>query len=54
MSAEQVIDRSADQKQERVKKLSRELLDMGYSVVKSDWLEAVMMQNKRKTLAGVQ
>jgi hypothetical protein len=48
---EPVIDRSADQKQERIKRLSLELLDMGYSVVKSDWLHSVMAQNQRKTLA---
>lgn len=48
---EPVIDRSADQKQERIKKLSLELWDMGYTVVKSDWLNSVLVQNKRKTLA---
>jgi hypothetical protein len=53
-SNEAVIDRSPEQRQARVAQLTLELEEIGYSVVKSDWLSAVMTQNKRKTLVGVQ
>jgi len=35
-----IIDRSPEQKQMRVDKLTSELLDLGYSVVRTEWLLA--------------
>lgn len=46
---EPIVDRSPEQKQDRVNRLSSELRDLGYSVVKADWLQSVLIQNKRKT-----
>lgn len=37
-----IIDRSPAQKVMRVNKLRAELLDLGYSVVKTDWLHSVL------------
>lgn len=37
-----IIDRSPEQKKARVKQLRAELLDLGYSVVKTEWLDSVM------------
>lgn len=36
-----VIDRSKEQKLERISKLRGELHDLGYSVVTTEWLDAV-------------
>jgi hypothetical protein len=39
--ADPIIDRSAAQKLARVEQMRRELLKMGYSVVRTEWLHSV-------------
>lgn len=38
-----IIDRSEEQNKLHVAKLRAELLELGYSVVKTEWLDRVMM-----------
>lgn len=51
---DQVIEKSSIQKQQRVERLTVELTGLGYTTVKTEWLEALITQNQRKTLAGMQ
>lgn len=43
-----IIDRSPEQKQLRVDKLSAELHGFGYSVVNTEWLRSIIMKNSRQ------
>ena len=52
--ADPIIEKSAEQRDNRIARLILELNASGYCVVKSDWLQAILSQNKRKTLAGLQ
>lgn len=52
--ADPIIEKSPEQRDNRIARLILELNANGYCVVRSDWLNAIMAQNKRKTLARVQ
>jgi hypothetical protein len=41
---EPIVDMSPEQKRMRVEKLRAELLGLGYSVVKTDWLHMILDQ----------
>lgn len=44
-----IIDRSPEQKKLRIERLTGELHGLGFSVVKTEWLRALVMKNARQT-----
>lgn len=41
-----IIDRSPEQKRLRLQKLKTELAELGYSVVETEWLNAVLLTHR--------
>lgn len=41
-----IIDRSPEQKRLRLQKLKTELAELGYSVVETEWLNAILLAHR--------